>query len=327
MAQVHWWLTDGDGVRLRIDAGGVLIGRSPSCELVLLDPKASRSQALVYLDGARPRLVVLGKGRTLHNGARAQREVKLAEGDSIELPGMSLTIGSSADPGSTRSGWVLERPSGGFFGVSGGPFVIGGHERDDLQLEAWPDHALTLHLTQRRMHLAAGAELEVDGTPVVDGALVPLGAGSRISFREQTLRVVTGQEVWSGSTLASAVETSDELPDWVKLEFLPRGGRLHVYANGNTRAVYLPGQRSELMALLLQPPPPYEVGQTLEDELLMDRLWPRQTRTRIDLNTLIYRLRKDLVRAGIDATGLVVRAPGGGGTRVGLARGARIEIA
>jgi pSer/pThr/pTyr-binding forkhead associated (FHA) protein len=325
MAQVHWWLTDGDGVRLRIDAGGVLIGRSPSCELVLLDPKASRSQALVYLDGARPRLVVLGKGRTLHNGERAQREAKLADGDRIELPGMNLAIGCSEDAGRSGSSWVLERPSGGFFGVSNGPFVIGGHERDDLQLEAWPAHALTLHLTQRRMHLAAGAELEVDGAPVTEGALVPLGAGSLISFRDQTLRVVMGQEVWSGSTMASAVETSDELPDWVRLEFLPRGGRLHVYAGGRARSVYLPGQRSELMALLLKPPAPHEVGDTLEDELLIERLWPKQARTRIDLNTLIYRLRKDLVRAGIDATSLVARAPGGG-TRVGLSRGARVEV-
>ena len=44
----------------------------------------------------------------------------------------------------------------------------------------------------------------------------------------------------------------------------------------------------------------------------------RHARTRVDLNTLIYRLRRDLVSAGIDATALIVRAPGGGGTQLGL---------
>ena len=39
------------------------------------------------------------------------------------------------------------------------------------------------------------------------------------------------------------------------------------------------------------------------------------------LNTLVYRLRRDLVNAGIDASALIQRAPGGGATRFGLADG------
>jgi hypothetical protein len=49
-------------------------------------------------------------------------------------------------------------------------------------------------------------------------------------------------------------------------------------------------------------------------------------RTRIDLNTLIYRQRRDLVSAGIDATALIVRAPGGGGTRLGVGDDVAIRV-
>jgi len=294
---------------------------------VLRDPKASRSQALVYLDGDVARLLVLGRGRTVHNGERVERDLHLNAGDRIELPSTSLEVGCSEQPDDSRGGWVLEQPGGGFFGVPTGPFVIGGSSTDDLQLEGWPDHALVLHLTQRRMHLAAQSALTVDGEAIEVGALVPLTAGSRIAYGAQTLRVVTGREVWHGSTVASEGSSSEsELADHLRFEFLPRGGRLRVRAGGSERAVYLPGQRSELMALLLRPPAPYEPGQALGDEMLIERLWPKQARSRIDLNTLVYRLRKDLACAGIDASGFVVRAQGGGGTLLGLAKGARVEI-
>jgi hypothetical protein len=293
---------------------------------VLRDLKASRSQAIVYLDGQGPRLLLLGKGRTLRNGERIDKDVRLLAGDTLTFPGLNISVGAAEEEEHGRGGWVLERPSGGFFGVPHGPFVIGGHESDDLQLPTWPDHALTLHLTQRRLHLTAHAELEVDGRKVSQGSLVALSAGSRISYGGLELRVIAGREVWHEATVASTAEGDEELPDVVRLEFLPRGGRLRVNAGGHERTVYLPGQRSELMALLLKPPSPYEVGQTLEDDVLITRLWPKQARTRVDLNTLIYRLRKDLVRAGIDASGFVVRAPGGGGTRVGLNHGAQVEV-
>jgi hypothetical protein len=80
------------------------------------------------------------------------------------------------------------------------------------------------------------------------------------------------------------------------------------------------------MALLLQPPEPYAAGALLEDDLLIARVWPGQARTRIDLNTLVYRLRRDLVAAGIDASTFVLRAPGGGGTRLGLPASVAISV-
>src|SRR6185369_10543373 len=126
----QWCLVDKDGVRRRIDARGVLFGRSPKCDVILRDPKASRSQALAYLEGESPRFLLLGKGRTELNGVRAEREAKLASGDRISLPGIEFEVSSSAEPIERQEGqgWVLDRPGGGLFGVSHGPFVVGGHE-------------------------------------------------------------------------------------------------------------------------------------------------------------------------------------------------------
>lgn len=323
----QWWLSDGQGVRRRIDAGGVLLGRSPSCDLVLRDPRASRAQALVYLDGERPRLLVLGKGRTRLNDAAAARETALAAGDRIAVPGLDLEIVAAEEPSAPRGGhWVLERPGGGLFGVSHGPFVVGGHDDDDLQLVGWPAHALTLHPTQGRLHLSAQVPVEVDGAAIDPRAVVALSPGSSIVHAGLRLRVVASGQLDQENTVLTDDSTPALLPQRVSLEFLPRGGRLRVHAAGGEHGVYLPGQRCDLMALLLSPPEPRRAGELLDDDFLIERLWPNQTRTRVDLNTLVYRLRKDLVRAGIDATSFILRAPGGGGTRLVLAADTEILV-
>lgn len=327
MTRASWWLADEHETLRRIDAGGIVIGRSPSCELVLVDPKASRLHALVYADIDGPRLVALGRGRIYVDGAAVTRETKLSAGARLELPGAVLHVRSAEEHAERSSaGWVLGRPGGGFFGVSSYPFTVGGHASDDVQLAGWPDHALTLHLTQGRLHLSANAPLDVDGVGYDHGAVVPLVPGSQVVHAGRTLRVIAGGELSDAETQASRDSAAPVLPHRVALEFLPHGGRLRLHAATDEHSVYLPGQRCDLIAALLQPPAPHTPGELLDDAILMARIWPSQERTRVDLNTLIYRLRRDLVRAGIDASAFIVRAPGGGGTQLGLAPGARIEI-
>jgi hypothetical protein len=321
-----WWLADAAGARRKIDAGGALIGRASHCELVVPDPGTSRSQALVYLDQDGPRLVVLGRGRTLVGGERVGHEVGLAPGDRIEVPGASFVLEQSDDPDPVDGGrgWVIELPAGGYFGISGGAVRVGGHERDDLRLAGWPDGAFTLRTTQSRLHLLAHVPLVVSERPVDAGALVAVAAGDDVRIGDELLRVVGGGDFGAGSTVAS--RAGAVLPHGVRLEFLPRGGRLHLHIGGETRTVYLPGNRCDLMAALLQPPAPFRPGDLLDDELVLGRVWPNQARSRVDLNTLIYRLRRDLVAAGVDATQLVQRAAGGGATRIGLGDGAAITV-
>ena len=57
MTSQRWWLKSGEGARFAVEAGGLLMGRNPECDFVLRDTRASRAQAMVYLDGDQPKLV------------------------------------------------------------------------------------------------------------------------------------------------------------------------------------------------------------------------------------------------------------------------------
>ncbi len=328
MVRTQWWIAGAAGAKRRIDAGGVLMGRSPDCDLVLRDPKASRAQALVYLDSDALRLVVLGRGRTRVDGRLVERGVELTDGQTIDVPGSTFRVVTTKDPlpDEPGPGWVLRLPSGGFFGLPSGAFRVGGDPEDDLVLEGWPSHAFVLRTTSGRLHMLASSELRVAGKEVGGGELLALTAGTQITFEEQVLRVVAGGDFSGGSTVATEGGEPSSLPELAYLEFLPRGGRLRLRSGGREQAVYLPGQRCDLMAILLRPPPPLRPGELVDDDLVLSRVWPTQTRGRVDLNTLIYRLRKDLVAAGIDATAFIQRASGGGATRVALAPQAKIQV-
>jgi hypothetical protein len=295
---------------------------------VLLDPRASRSQAMIYVDGGRPKLLVLGRGKTTVNDVGVTSETRLDSGDRIGVPGLELhVLASLNDAQQDEEGWVLDRPGGGLVALSHAPFVVGGDASDDLCVHGWEKHAITLHLAQGRLLLVPDVTVEVDGVAVRKGGVVALAPGSRIAHAGQSLRVIAGGDFGAASTVVTDARAEGELPDRVELEFLPRGGRLRVRARSKQYGLFLPGQRCDLMAVLLRPPEPHRPGDVLADDLVISRVWPTQSRTRIDLNTLIYRLRRDLVRAGIDATTFIVRAAGGGGTRLGLAKDVDIRVA
>ena len=95
---------------------------------------------------------------------------------------------------------------------------------------------------------------------------------------------------------------------------------------GLHRTVYLPERRCDLVATLLQPPPPFAPGEFVSDEVILPRIWPGRSMTRVDLNVLIHRARHDLVRAELDGAALLDRAEGGNATRFRIARGARISV-
>ena len=85
--------------------------------------------------------------------------------------------------------------------------------------------------------------------------------------------------------------------------------------------------RRDLVAALLQPPPPFAPGGFVPDDVLLPRIWPGRAMTRVDLNVLIHRTRHDLVRAEIDGATLLDRARGGSATRFRLAVDARVSVA
>lgn len=326
-----WWLRASDSVARRITPAGILIGRSPRCDLVVPSERVSRRQALVYLSDRGPSLEVLGRAKTTVGGEDVARARALGPGDRITLAHVQLEIecerhASARVPAGTPV-WVLEGPSGMLFGVVRSPYLVGGGHEDDLRVQGWPPCALCF-LMQPDGKLAFIPEVEVvaDGTPVAPGQQQTVRGGAILELAGQRVRVVTGGQFASGSTGVevppSAAITS------ARLEFLPRGGRLRVeLASGDIHAVYLPDRRCDLVAVLLQPPEPYSVGEFVDDEVVLGRVWSRTAAAgRTNINVLLHRVRRDLDRAGLDGARLLERSAGGGATRFAIPSGARTEL-
>ncbi|HJL19266.1 MAG TPA: hypothetical protein RMH99_26615 [Sandaracinaceae bacterium LLY-WYZ-13_1] len=328
-AAVRWWLRSGDALAKRITPGGLLLGRSPHCDVVVRSDRASRRQALCHLGPSGPRLVVLGRGPVAVDGEAVEGEVALEEGARLELPGLSLTVEREAGTrpvlGAGAGAWVLEGPRGGLFGVAQSPYLIGGGPEDDLRVDGWAPGALCLLLEGGSLVLEASVEATVDGERWMPDRRGALARGAVLAHRGARIRVVTGGAFASGST--AALESGGPAAiTAARLEFLPRGGRLHLTVRGETHAVYLSDRRCDLVAVLLQPPDPLRPGDPVDDDAVIARVWGRDKAARTNLNVLLHRVRKDLVRAGLDGGALLPRAEGGGGTRVRLAEGAVVRL-
>jgi hypothetical protein len=314
-----------DGTRLAIKPTGILIGRAPHCDVVLAEPDASRVQAIVFSGAGGPCLTVLGKGPTAVNGELVVHERDLAGGDRIELPGLALKVLAAPEDAAAppRSSWVLRGPSG-LFGVARTPFTVGSGAGADLRLDGGPAVALRFHLADR-LHVEAVAAIEIDGAACEPGAIEELRPGAIVGYAGGQFKVVSTNPLSLDQTAPSPA-AAEENPSEIRLEFLTRGGRLTVGWRGLHRAVYLPERRCDLVAALLQPPSPFAPGSFVPDEVLLPRIWPGRTMTRVDLNVLIHRARHDLVRAELDGAALLDRARGGSATRFRMALDARVSV-
>lgn len=328
-----WWLRaggkSGGQTARRITQGGLLIGRSRHCDLVVAHDEVSRRHSLVHLGSSGPRILVFGHGAVAVSGQAVEVERELAAGDRIEVGGVELEVHRESQGRPRVSAqtavWVLEDGAGSLFGVSRSPFLIGGSPEDDLRVEGWPEGAAVLSLDEvGGLEVEAGAALEVDGELVERDARRSLRRGSTLGCEGLEIRVVTGGTFASGST--AGVRTGAPLEiTMAHLEFLPRGGRLHLTWGGEPRTLYLADRRCDLIAVLLQPPEPLEAGDFVEDPLVIARVWGKRPATRTNLNVLLHRVRKDFERAGVEGRALE-RSRGGGSTRIVLAAGAAVEL-
>lgn len=117
------------------------------------------------------------------------------------------------------------------------------------------------------------------------------------------------------------------LPFRARFHFQPKGADIVFDFDDGARTVQLPELRARLMAVLLDPPRGYSRDDYLPDAVVMPLIWPGQrAKHHRDLNVLIYRVRKDLRRAGIDPTALIDRPLQGRGVRICLQPGARVDI-
>lgn len=318
-----WWLKVDDGLASRVTAGGLLIGRSPHCDLVLRSEKASRRHALVYLGEDGPLLELLGAKAEL-NGEAIDGSTALSDGDRISLPELDIQVMRGDEvPHEDTSVWLLEGPSGALFAVNRDPFTVGGAVEDDVRVESWPAGVLRLTAHNGALEATADQAMEIDDAPLPAGETRGLRVGSRIVLNGATVTVATGGELGAGSTIGAEIGGAIE----VRLEFLPRGGRLHVSHDGASHTVYLSDRRCDLIAVLLQPPDPFSAGDFVDDSQIITRVWGAKSHAdRTHLNVLLHRVRKDFDRAGLDGGLLLERAEGGGATRFLLLPGTTVRL-
>lgn len=320
------WLTTSAGIRLPIKPAGVLLGRSPHCDVVLTESTASRVQAIVFASTGGACLSVLGRGKTTVNGENVDHDRDLAPGDRIELPGLSASIERDVGDLSANRTWLVRGP-GGLFGVVRSPFLVGSGNDTDLRLLDGPIRVLSFHVDESdrsELEVEAWAPIRVGDVELATGGRAPIDSGSVIVTEAGVFEIVEGAAMGQAPTHRELPGATG--PRKVQLEFLARGGRLTFEWHGCRREVYLPERRCDLIAALLQPPAPFIAGDFVPDEVLLPRVWPGRTMTRVDLNTVLHRARQDLSRAAGDAAALLVRAEGGNATRFAINRDADITI-
>ncbi|MEO8553381.1 MAG: FHA domain-containing protein, partial [Kofleriaceae bacterium] len=218
-----------DGPARRVGPAGALLGRQGDCDLVTADPRASRRHALVRLTSEGGELVSLGREPATRNGKPVERAA-IAHGDTIGVPGLTVTVELEAEPPSGRAdaALVLARARGGSFGISHTPFVIGGDPDADLMIKDWPivvrvhvvDGAPWIELVTGEAaleHGQGGAERET----LAPGELVALAIGDSIDAAAE--RFTVARPTGAAATTAVGAQAR-ELPSRVEIEILPRGG-------------------------------------------------------------------------------------------------------
>jgi hypothetical protein len=258
-------------------------------------------------------LVPLGRNPVDLNGVAQRANVALAERDRIAIGGLEVVVakgGASADDGA----WLLATRDASF-GLPRLPLTIGGGDHDDLVVPGCPAAALHLH----RVGNALFVEAEVDGAtlagaPLTAGVIEPIADGDVIVLGSLALtaRRQTGNELATRAVVA--------YPDRIDVDMLPRGARVTLVFAGATRSLVISELRLELLSVLLAPPPPFVPGAFIPDQVVFERVWPRNDRAdHGDLNALVHRLRRDLVKAGVDGPALILRQPGATRFAIGAA--------
>lgn len=318
-----FWLDAPHG-RVMIGPWAVLIGRNPDCNIVIEGAEISRHHALVRVGRAGAELLPLGRQPVRVNGASHQKLSSLRAGDRIDIGAWSFLLGEGEVEGDARAGktaWFIERQTGLLQLVSGPVFQVGGGVTDDLIIPSWEPGVLSLDLRAGAPLLSAQRPGVCCGRALAEGERITLSADDRITYRDESLTVRAKSTQAGAETQHEAAPPSAVV---VLLEFLPRGGQLTIEIGGSLHTTHLSDRRCDMVACLLQPPPPYHAGEFIPEDDLCARIWPGEKNGRTELNSLLYRLRQSLADEGVDPAPLFERK--GGGLRFCLAPRARVVV-
>lgn len=319
------WLVRDKGARVLVQGRGLLMGRLPDNDIVLSDRRASSSHALVTATIRGLEVVSLGRNPSRVGGKVVQGRAVLKHGDVLEVPGGEFKVHIEKGRGWSDHAWVVEHPDGGRYGLRQLPFRIGGSTDDHLTVDGWPPGAVCFDVAQGALAVELEAPAVLSGESQPAGAVEALESGDTVTIHGHSVRVLSSA---AGSGEETVLAPQAQLPTKARFQFLPNGGRLEVgFADGANHTVDLAELRANLVAALLTPPKPYQAGELIPDDVLAPAIWPgQQERGRTDLNLLLHRTRKNLLRAGINPSVVLARAKKGGATCFRLAPGAHVVV-
>ncbi len=310
MIATRWSIEFGDGLRIPVTAIGVVIGRSPECDVVVDDPEVSRKHAHVRVSHRGLELVPLGRNPIDVNRVARTTPVSLEAGDGFVIASLHVTVVASDGDSAEPPAWTID-VGGAQLGLPRPPLVLGGSGQDDVVVPGWPPSAIRIH----RVGDALFVEADVDGVTLAGASLTP---GSVEAVRDGANLELAGRRailVYHGVP-GSATRPAAVGPERIAIRVLPRGAQVTITMGGVPRSLGVSERRLDLLSILLDPPPPLRRGEFVSDDLILARVWPRSDRAdQGDLNALVHRLRRDLIKAGLDGPALIARVPGGGATR------------
>ena len=305
----RWFAIAPSGAALRIGPLGLVIGRHPSCDLVLDDPRISRRHILLLPNGERVRATAYGA--TTINGRALEAPTDIGPDDEIALPdGQTIRVRSGGTDDVDHAPWAIELAPGQAATLHSASASLGGGWDDDVVIDGWPEGAVRIRSSVGKVELfAAVPGVTVAGARVATETPVALGIGATIELANRVVRVVASAPPDETTRAVQVV-----VPRAIELEMLANGGRLTVTYVA-PRSVLLSERRFALAVALLAPAAPHRAGEFIGDDVVLARVWPRKVADRNDLNQLVHRLRGDLAAAGLDGVRLVERLATGGATR------------
>jgi hypothetical protein len=320
------WLVRDSGARLRVPARGLVLGRRADCDIVLQDKRASQHHCILIPTLQGLEVIALGRNPTKVDGRAVERNAFVRHGQAVEVPGGLFMVHA---PGERRAAgaqaWVAVHPDGHAYGVRQLPYTVGGGPEDDLQVRGWPAGALCFYGVQGALAVEVAGPVLLNGDELEPGAVEVVEPGDIFGVAGVELRIDDARARDGEST---DMRARSPHPIDVLFEFLPNGGRLHLeFDDGEKMVVELAELRARLVAALLSPAGGYEAGEFIPDEVLLTSIWPGNTaRGRTDLNVLIHRTRKSLMKSGINPSAVIARARQGRATSARLAPGAKVTV-
>lgn len=317
-----------DGSRLRVKAGGLLLGRGRDCDVRVLEPRASSRHALIRMGAKALEIVHLGQNPTLTDGSPCApgRIIPLQDGSTVQIPGLSARVDVDQTDEFETVGWAIATDKETLHPVNFSPFLVGGGDHDDLILPGLPPGVLTLTLSQGALYFWSSLDVTLDGRSVPSGECQPLQPGWSILVGDRLLAISDE----AGDGFATTMLAEDALlPEAIRLERLPKkaGARLTVLVNGRELSAPLTHNQALLTEVLLDPPECGPEAGWVSDKAISETLWPdRPVMGREDVNRELKRLRQRLHDHGLTGYQWIRKHDTGGFTRFVLARGVEPEI-